>query len=286
MRLIPLPTFAALLVFALPAGGCGPSQPTESSSRASVSLGGRLTIAGSSTVAPLVGEIAKRFEMLHPDVRIDVQTGGSSRGIADVALDRVDIGMTSRELRTSEMTGVRSHVLAIDGVAMLVHADNTLTGLTDDQVRDLLRGVASHWSQIGGSDRPVTLVNRANGRGETDVVLGHLGLDPAQVKPDLVAGENQHAIKTVASDPAAVTFISLGAAELEAQRGVPIKLLAWNGVPATIDHVAAERFPVRRRLILVTADAPRPLVAAFVDFARSDQIMDLVARFGFAPAPQ
>lgn len=58
-----------------------------------------LVITGSSTVAPLAAEIAKRFESLHPGTRIDVQTGGSSRGIADARSGVADIGLVSRSLK-------------------------------------------------------------------------------------------------------------------------------------------------------------------------------------------
>ena len=73
----------------------------EGQARAGTQAGeatGKLVVTGSSTVAPLVLEIAKRFETLHPDVRIDVQTGGSSRGIADAGSGLADIGMASRPL--------------------------------------------------------------------------------------------------------------------------------------------------------------------------------------------
>jgi len=65
-------------------------------------LSGKLSLTGSSTVAPLAGEIAKRFEELHPDARVDVQTGGSSRGIADARRGTADIGMASRALKPDE----------------------------------------------------------------------------------------------------------------------------------------------------------------------------------------
>ncbi|MGH7889036.1 MAG: substrate-binding domain-containing protein, partial [Thermodesulfobacteriota bacterium] len=61
-------------------------------------LKGKLVLTGSSTVAPLAAEIGKRFEAQHPDVRIDVQTGGSSRGVADARQELADIGMVSRAL--------------------------------------------------------------------------------------------------------------------------------------------------------------------------------------------
>ena len=85
--------FAALVM------ACSSSEPPAGSGDG---LAGRLVITGSSTVAPLAGELAKQFELLHPGVRIDVQSGGSSRGITDARRGTADIGMVSRAPKAGE----------------------------------------------------------------------------------------------------------------------------------------------------------------------------------------
>ena len=87
-------------------------------------LSGKLLVTGSSTVAPLVSEIAKRFEELHPGVRVDVQTGGSGKGIADARVGVADIGMASRALEDDESDLV-AHKIAADGVGLIVHETNS-----------------------------------------------------------------------------------------------------------------------------------------------------------------
>lgn len=74
----------------------------------------RLLITGSSSVAPLAAEVAKRFEQQNKGVRIDVQSGGSSRGIADARNGLADIGMVSRALKSDE-TDLQAHTVALDG---------------------------------------------------------------------------------------------------------------------------------------------------------------------------
>lgn len=275
--------FAILILasVALMVPGCGEQESGTTSS--SEELQGRLVLTGSSTVAPLAGEIAKRFEKLHPEVRVDVQTGGSSRGIADAKRGTADIGMSSRDLKPSETQGVQSHLLAIDGVCMLVHADNPVDNLTDQQVRDIYTGKLTHWSQLGGLDREITVINRADGRAEVEVVLDHLGLQPQQIKPDLIAGENQQGIKSVASDAGAITYMSVGASEYEASHGAKVKLLSWNSVPAGSQTVSSGRFPVSRSLILITKNQPSDVVTAFINYATSDHVNDLVQEFGYVP---
>jgi len=115
-------------------------------------------------------------------------------------------------------------------------------------------------------------------------VLEHLGLEPEQIQSDLIAGENQQGIKAVAADPAAITYMSVGASEYEADRGVKVKPLAWNGVPANSQTVTSGAFPVSRSLILITKDSPSELAGAFVAYAVSDEVGDLVAQFGYVSA--
>ena len=76
----------------------------------------QLVVTGSSTVAPVLSEIAKRYESLHPDIRIDVQTGGSSRGLKDARTGLADIGMVSRALKEEE-NDLTPYLIGIDGVA-------------------------------------------------------------------------------------------------------------------------------------------------------------------------
>src|SRR5262249_48034346 len=96
---------------------------------------GKIVLTGSSTVAPLAAEIGKRFEALHPGVRVDVQTGGSSRGIADARQGLADIGMVSRALKPEE-NDLHAFAIARDGVCIIVHRENPVRTLTDQQVID------------------------------------------------------------------------------------------------------------------------------------------------------
>ncbi len=80
----------------------------------------RIAITGSSTVAPLVAEMARAFEAQHPAARIDVQTGGSSRGITDARTGRAAIGMASRALRADGEDDLTALVIAYDGIAYIV----------------------------------------------------------------------------------------------------------------------------------------------------------------------
>ena len=111
---------AFLLSASLLAPGCGSGRAETVTD----GLAGKLVMTGSSTCAPLVAELAQAFEALHPGVRIDVQTGGSSRGIRDASSGLAEIGMSSRNLKSEEEELVQGVTFAQDGVAFLVHAGN------------------------------------------------------------------------------------------------------------------------------------------------------------------
>lgn len=241
-----------------------------------------LTITGSSTVAPLAAEIAKRFEKLHPGVRIDVQTGGSGKGIADVRSGIADVGMASRPLKEGE-EDLTAHGIAVDGVCLIVHASNAVTEIPDDKVAGIYTGRIDNWQQIGGPELPITVVHKAEGRATLEVFLEHYKLMNPSVQADVIVGDNQHGIKTVAATPGAIGYVSIGTAEADAAAGVPIKLLPLGGVAATTANVASGAFPMSRPLNLITAGEPGPLAVAFIDYCQSEAVHDLIAAQYFVP---
>lgn len=230
----------------------------------------RLVITGSSTIAPLASEIARRFEAEHPNVRVDVQMGGSSRGMADARSGLAHIGMVSRALATDEADLV-AHPIARDGVCLIVHADNPVPALTDDQVRAIYRGQARSWAAMGGADGHLTVVNKAEGRSTLEVFQHHFALKSTDIRPDVVIGDNEQGIRTVAGNPGAIGYVSIGAAEQAVRAGVPIRALPMSGEA------------IARTLNLVTADEPTGLTRRFIDYARSQQVHDLIRQQFFVP---
>lgn len=251
---------------------------TACSQKASVTL----VVTGSSTVAPVVAEAAARFEQSHPGMRIDVQTGGSSRGIADVLSGVAALGMISREL-TADETGLVAHPIAVDGVGVIVHRDNPISSLDRQQLIDIYTGKTTNWMSVGGSDALITLISKAEGRATLEVFLGYTGLDSADIKADVIIGENQQAIKTVAGNPLAIAYVSIGAAASEAGAGTPVKLLSCDGVAATSATVASGAFPITRPLQLVSRGELPPAARAFLDFMMSSQIHDVITSHLYVP---
>lgn len=245
--------------------------------------GETLTLTGSSTVAPLAAELARHYEASNDGVRVDVQSGGSSRGIADARSGMADIGMVSRALRAEETRELKAHTIAWDGITVIVHTDNPVTSLDDNQVAAIYTDRINNWKAVGGPDAPITVVHKAEGRSTLELFLEYYQLDNAHVQADVIIGENQQGIKTVAGNPHAIGYVSIGTAEYEAEHGAPIRLLPVGGVEATTKAVAEGRFPLSRPLNLVTAGPPSDTARAFIDFARSPAAYRWVRSQFFVP---
>ncbi|ARU32851.1 ABC transporter substrate-binding protein [Sulfuriferula sp. AH1] len=248
----------------------------------SVHLAGKLTLTGSSTMAPLMQAIGERFRALHPNVQIRVLTGGSSRGINDARAGKADIGMASQALtdRESDLDGF---LMARDGVGIIVNKDNPLTTLTDRQVADIFTGRIGNWKALSGRDAPIVVINRERGHSEVELFTRYFKFAYGDIRAAITIGDNQPTIDAVAGNPDAITFVSLGEAERMSQTGMNIKLLALNGVAASSKTVRNGNYPLSRPLSLVTKDLPKGLARAFIAFSLSPQVTDLIEENNFVP---
>jgi phosphate transport system substrate-binding protein len=243
---------------------------------------GKVVLTGSSTMAPLLAEIGKRFESRHPGIRIDVQTGGSSRGMADVAAGLADIGMVSRALKPQEQH-LHGSVIAYDGITIILHATNPVQELSHDHIRSIYRGVVTNWKVLGGPDALITVVNKAQGRSTLELFLDYFHLSNRDIQAHVIIGDNEQGIKTVAGNPHAIGYVSTGTAQHDATRGIPIRLVPLAGIPATLETVWDDTFPLSRPLTLVTQPDAAGLITTFIDFAQSPEVHDLILNEYFVP---
>lgn len=110
---------------------------------------GTLTIAGSTSVAPLMEVLADKYMALNSGVKIEIQQSGSSAGITSAVEGVCQIGMASRELKDSETAkGVTATKIAMDGIAVIVNKDNSYSELTSDQIRKIYTGETTRWSDL------------------------------------------------------------------------------------------------------------------------------------------
>lgn len=242
----------------------------------------KLSLTGSSTVAPLALEIAKRFEEKNKGVRIDVQTGGSGRGLADARSGAADLGLVSRALKPEE-ADLQAYTIALDGIAIVLHKSNPVKALSNRQIVDIYTGKIQSWKEVGGRDQKITVVNKAEGRSTLELFAQYFGLKNSDIKAQVVIGDNQQGIKTIAGNPGAIGYVSIGSAEFEIDNKVPIQMLPMNGVVPSTESVRAGQFPLSRPLNLVSKGPATGLTKQFADFARTPAVYDLVKEQYFVP---
>jgi phosphate transport system substrate-binding protein len=265
-----------ILPFCLSLAACsGPSTSQPSALK-------KLVLTGSSTVAPLAGELGKRYESQHPGTRIDVQSGGSSRGISDARQGTADIGMVSRGLKPDE-GDLQSVTIAQDGISMIVNRSNPIAALKDEEIINIYTKKTTQWNEVGGGNQPITVVSKAEGRSTLELFAKYFKLETKDIKADSVIGENTQAIKLVAGNPDAIAYVSIGAAEYEIAQGSPIKLLPIKGAEASTANILNGKFPISRPLNLVTKTAPTGLAKEFIEFAQAKANEDIVKAQYFVP---
>ncbi len=110
---------------------------------------GKVVVAGSSSVTPIMEKLAEAYEALNPDVKVEVQQSDSSTGVQSTIDGTCDLGMASRELKDSELSqGVKPVVIAMDGIAVIVNTGSAIDDLTADQVKGIFTGDITDWSEI------------------------------------------------------------------------------------------------------------------------------------------
>lgn len=130
--------------------GFVPLQNTVQYNTSGKTLSGTLTVSGSTTVLPIAEKAATDFETLYPSLTVTVSGGGSGVGISSVSQGTVNIGMSSRDLQSSEMTlGLVKYIIAKDGIAIIVNPQNTyVTELTKTQLKEIYLGDITNWEDL------------------------------------------------------------------------------------------------------------------------------------------
>ena len=108
---------------------------------------GKVTVAGSSSVFPVMEKLAEAFKEVNPGIVVEVSQSDSTTGVNSAIQGVCDIGMASRDLKASE-TGVNADKIAIDGIAVVVNKKNPANGLTKEQVRKIFVGEITKWSEV------------------------------------------------------------------------------------------------------------------------------------------
>jgi phosphate transport system substrate-binding protein len=283
-KVLTLGVIGALAVGAIGLTGCGSASttPTETTGTAPAALTGSITVAGSDTMVNMAQAWSEAFTVINPGVSVPVKGGGSGTGIAALINGTVDFADSSREMKPEEIaqaedkgfTPVATQV-ARDGVAMIVNPANTVEDLTLDQLGKIWAGTMKNWKDVGGPDKPITLVSRDPSSGTYEFVTTAVLKGGKFATSAKLLASNQAIVDEVTADPNAIGYIGVG------YEAASVKVIGVDGVKASVATVTDESYPLWRYLYMYSKGEPTGVAKAYIDWIVSADGQKVVTDQGF-----
>lgn len=275
---------ALVLVLVVAIGGIsvfyGCTKKDDTTTKAGNSISGTIAISGSTSVKPVIDALAEAFMEINDGVTIDIQEGGSSVGISDAMAKKVDLGMSSRELKATE-TGLKETVIAYDGIAVIVHNAVNVSNLTTKQLQDIYTGTIKNWAEVGGDAGAIVVVGRDPASGTRGAFEELLKIDGKSPNPKATYAQEKDSTgnvkATVQSTKNAIGYVSLEAVDST------VKSVNIDNVAATTATVKDSTYSlVRPFLLLNNKDAALSTAAtAFINFILNEDGQKIVTDMKF-----
>ena len=233
---------------------------------------------GSTSMQKVISALGEAF-MEDTGANFTYNATGSSTGIKAVKDGTCDIGLSSRYLKDSEKAeGLKETVMAIDGIAIIVHTDNTVADLTVEQVAAIFKGEITNWSAVGGNDAEIVLIGREESSGTRDGFESITDTAGAcKYRQELTT--NGAVLTAVAENPNAIGYVSLSSVKNA------VKAISVNGVAPSEESIKDGSYAVQRPFVLVTKEgvALSETAQAFFDFATSSAANEIISAAGVVP---
>ncbi len=254
----------------------------------------KLVLDGSTTVGPIAKAFAEYYMSLNPNVNVTVSESGSGNGAKGIVNSTCDIANMSRFMKTEEVAAAVAkgvvpvaHVVAMDGLPVLVHPSNPVNGLTVAQVRDIFMGKVTSWKEVGGPDMPIVIVSRDTNSGTYEtfegLVMTHK-VNGEKVQEKIATGaeyvgSNGAIRQRVQTTPGAIGYAGLGFVDKT------VKALEIEGVAPTVQTVTSGVYPIARPLFMFTNGYPKlgSHIYRFVTLHLSEKGQEIVESIGFVP---
>jgi len=245
----------------------------------------KIAVDGSTTVGPIAKAFAEYYMGKYPEVNITVSESGSGNGAKGIINGTCDVGTMSRPMKKSEKEAAQSagclpieHIVAMDGIAIVVHRSNPMNDITIEQIRDVYTGKITNWKELGGPDRPVVVISRDTNSGTYETFESLVMRKEKMAGKTEYVGSNGAVRQRVLSTEGAIGYVGLAFRE-----GVkPVKV---NGSEATPETVAAMTYPIARPLYMYTNGRPKqgtPLYD-FITLSDTPEGKKIVEDTGFVP---
>lgn len=234
-----------------------------------------LSVVGSTSVSPLMESIAASYV----DSELDIQSVGSSAGIKAAIEGTAMIGMSSRNLKTEEKSGLEEITIALDGIAVTVNPKNQVKNLTLAQVLAIYKGEIANWKELGGKDAPIVVISREEGSGTRGAFeeLVKLATETGSLlgKNAIIADGNGAVKQNVASKENAIGYLSLGAVDNT------VSALTIEGIPASEANIKNGTYKISRPFILVTKGTPSVAAQKLINYILSAEGQAIIKKEGY-----
>jgi phosphate transport system substrate-binding protein len=245
---------------------------------------GSLTIAGNGPEQALMERLARAFEKANPRAYVDILWDEKSKPLELLHAGKANAAVTGKE--DPELAATQ---IGWDGIAVMVNLSNHTKEVTTQQVADIFSGKVRLWSDLGGPDTKILVIDRPRNRNIRDTFEHELGIPGKIIDSAKVIGPDDKAIKAVVGTlppMSAVTYISLGPALEAVNSGVAVRLLPVDKVEPEEPPVKDGRYKLRRPVLVVSKKEPNPTLDAFLAFALSPEGQKIVDAESYTPLGQ
>lgn len=243
-------------------------------------LSGTVATDGSTSMEEVIGALGEQFMADNSGVSVTYNPTGSGAGIEAVSNGSCDIGLASRALTDDEKAGgLTETIVALDGIAVIVNAENPVSDLTLEQIAKLYTGEITNWKDVGGNDAEVVLIGREAASGTRDGFESITGTkDACQYRQELTSTGD--VITAVSQNPDAIGYASLASVK------DTVKALNVGGVTPSEATVKDGSYLVQRPFVLVTVEGKdlSPAAQAFFDYALSADAASIISAAGAVAA--
>ena len=224
-------------------------------------------------------------------VFIDIQAHGSSTGFAGLKANNADIALSSRPIKTAEarlfdvaggmQASTAEHVVAIDGLAVVVHPNNPLSSMTVDNIAQIFAGKIVNWKALGGPNKPISVYARDDKSGTYDTFKSLVLRKNTQLSARAKRFESNDALSdAVANDIGGIGFVGL--ASVRNAKALAVSDDNTVALKPEVLFVATEDYPLSRRLFMYTpGESSVPFVEDFIAFAQGQAGQNIVETIGF-----
>ena len=245
-----------------------------------------IVMDGSTTVGPLAKAFATYYMSKNPGVNVTVSESGSGNGAKSLVNSACDIANMSRFMKDTEFKDALANgvmpvatVVALDGVAIIVHPSNPVKNLTLDQVRDIYSGKVTNWKDVGGPDLQIVMSGRETSSG-TYEVFGEKVMRGEKIAASAeTVGSNGAMRQKVQSTQAGIGYVGLGFVD------ETVKAVTVNGIEATRATVLSGKYPIARPLFMFTNGYPEmgSNTYSFINLYLSRDGQAIVEQVGYIP---